>query len=162
MINPTPEPTTESVSEATTESVSEPTVQLAAAVDTDPDKSETTHEKNNREAAKYRVALREKESQLETALSRVENLQRMQVLALSGSLSEPADIFDVGKIELSELFDDAGNIDEGKVIRTVAALLDSRPGLRRPKFAHVEMGSQGTGHAEPRTDLASLISGKLR
>ncbi|ULP49035.1 hypothetical protein [Mycolicibacter virginiensis] len=77
----------------------------------------------NREA-RYRVERNE-------AQAMVRELQRRDAERLAAKgLSEPADLFTLGGIELDELLDDSGFVDPDKVSAVVSDILGSRPGLR--------------------------------
>jgi hypothetical protein len=121
----------------------------------------TKPESANREAAKYRVALREAEGERDSALALVELLQRATVLSLAAELSQPEDLLQFSEDGIAGMLGEDGQVDQAKVRTSVAALLESRPGLRKPKWGQVHLGPQGEGFAPPRNDLASLISGKV-
>ncbi|BBZ23904.1 hypothetical protein [Mycolicibacter hiberniae] len=79
--------------------------------------------KPNREA-RYRVERNE-------ARSHVEQLQRRDAERLAAKgLSNPADLFTLGGIELGELLDELGFVDPDKVSAVVSDILGSRPGLK--------------------------------
>lgn len=86
--------------------------------------------KAGREAARYRTRLREAEAQRDTLAARVEAMQRAEVARLAGArLSQGADVFDVGRVDLADLLDEDGAVDTTKVENAVADLLTGRPGL---------------------------------
>ncbi|UIJ34497.1 hypothetical protein [Allobranchiibius sp. GilTou73] len=91
-------------------------------------------DKGNREAAKYRTRLRETEAQRDTLAAQVESYQRGEVHRLAGAqLAVGADVFDIGKVELSDLLDANGNVVPELVETAVMGLVESRPGLAKTK-----------------------------
>ncbi len=84
----------------------------------------------NAEAARYRRALRETETERDGLRGTVERLQRAEVLRLSeGQLAQPDDLFDVGGVALADLLGDDGSVDSGRVGTALAGVLQARPGL---------------------------------
>lgn len=77
----------------------------------------------NREA-RYRIERNE-------AQAMVRELQRRDAERLAAKgLSEPADLFTLGGIELDDLLDEVGFVDPDKVSAVVSDILGSRPGLK--------------------------------
>lgn len=92
----------------------------------------------NAEAAKYRMRAREAETAAQHLQERVERLQRAEVLRIAGeTLTDPTDLFEVGKAELSSLLTDDGELDSEKVSSAIASLAEARPQLTK--------GYQGAG-----------------
>ncbi|MFE2261394.1 hypothetical protein [Streptomyces griseosporeus] len=97
-----------------------------------PAEGDTPSEGNpaNREAAKYRRQLRETEAKLSAAEERVNRLLRKAIEdQVSSKLAVPADLFDVGKVELSDLLDADGYPDSETIDAAADALLKQRPHL---------------------------------
>ena len=93
-----------------------------------------------REAAKYRLRLREAEAERDALAGRLEAAQRREAERLAGELSQPGDLWLLGNVTLTDLLTDDGEVDPAKVQAATAAVLDARPGLRRPKFPPVLQG----------------------
>ncbi|MFC7828208.1 hypothetical protein [Streptomyces sp. NPDC057375] len=88
----------------------------------------------NSEAAKYRRKLREAESRVEALSDRVNTLIRRDIeQRVANRLAVPGDLFDLGKHHISDLLNEAGEVDEEKLSGAVDALVESRPGLAKPK-----------------------------
>lgn len=88
------------------------------------------------EAARYRVRLREAESELAAATERIQRYQRSEVERLAGQqLADAGDLWRVGEVELSELLDADGNVSQDAVSAITERVLESSPGLRRPQRA---------------------------
>ncbi|MBX6361948.1 MAG: hypothetical protein IRZ03_17960 [Acidobacterium ailaaui] len=84
----------------------------------------------NREAAKYRRQLRDTEAKLSAAEERVNRLLRKAIEDhVSSKLAVPADLFEVGKVELSDLLDADGYPDSETIDAAADALLKQRPHL---------------------------------
>lgn len=84
----------------------------------------------NAEAAKYRRRLRDTEAQLTTTTDRLTAYQRRHVEQLAADLlATPADLFDVGQLELTQFLNDDGDIDTDEVLLAATALVDLRPQL---------------------------------
>lgn len=80
---------------------------------------------------RYRLELRAAEKQRDELAKQVRELQLRDAERLaSRGLSEPADLFTLGKVELEDLLDDSGFVDGEKVQSVVSDILGSRPGLR--------------------------------
>ncbi len=95
--------------------------------------------KARREAARYRTELRAVESERDALRGRLETLQRAQVeeLAMSGpllgffSLRDGRDLWLAG-VQLPDLLDDHGQVDQKKVKTAVLEVGKDRPHWRGP------------------------------
>ncbi|MGW4019930.1 hypothetical protein [Streptomyces sp. NPDC005009] len=104
----------------------------------------------NTEAAKYRRKLREAESHVEALSDRVNTLIRRDIeQRVADRLSVPGDLFDLGKHNISDLLNEAGEVDEEKLSGAVAALIESRPGLAKAKGWGSVGGSARSAVAPP-------------
>lgn len=91
----------------------------------------TPRSKAAREAAKYRVRLRETETQVETLTAQVDTLQRQIVETHLDGLDAGA-FWKLHGEQLDGLLDEDGRIDPDAVASTVSELRDSY-GLQRPR-----------------------------
>ncbi|MET8181964.1 hypothetical protein [Streptomyces sp. NPDC005336] len=95
---------------------------------------ETPEASPNAEAAKYRRKLRDAETQLEAANTRIETLLRRDIeQRVSDRLAVPADLFDLGKATVADLLNEDGVIMDDAIAAAVEALIEKRPGLAKPK-----------------------------
>ena len=144
---------------------------------TDAEQAEAEHEegapedrtadplaKVRREAAGYRVKLREAEGERDRLAGVVESMQRQEVervVADTGSvgphLAEGADLWR-GGVELAELLDDGGNLDREKLNAARDRVAAEHPHWRAP-VPDWSGGVRGTG---PATDPAGALSERLR
>ena len=132
-----------------------------AQVDDEPGEDEPAEDdkakgKAGREAARYRRQLRTVEAERDTLAAQVEALQRSAVLSAATGLAVPADLLDVGHVEVADLLDEHGQPDPEKVRDAVAALVIARPGLRsgagRPRPDPLQ-GPRGTTGAPSWSDV---------
>ena len=98
----------------------------------------------SREAASYRRRLRETEAERDVLRERVTALERAEVERIAGeyplSMTSPADLWLVG-VELEELRDDEGRLDEERVRERVRDVLEERPSWRK----EVDLGGGARG-----------------
>ncbi len=100
--------------------------------DTTPEPTETEDPGPGREAARYRTRLREAEAREAALTERLTTYQRREVERLAGErLSTPGDMWLTGP-ELADLLDDDGDVDPVRVTEAVAAVVEARPGWKRP------------------------------
>lgn len=134
-----------------------------------PEEPDIASPSSSHEAAKYRRRLRDTEAERDLLVTRVEVLQRAEILRLAGSdLAVPEDIFTIGEVSPIDLLDEAGMVDRDKVAAAVEGLIASRPGLHadasRPyRATHVNWGQGATGHAGGAargTSWQSALSGR--
>lgn len=109
-----------------------------AIPDTTPDTTvtpETTEsESPNSEAAKYRVKLRETETERDTLAGRVTSMQRRECeAAVADLLEQPADLWDLGKATTADFYSDTDELNEAELRAAATALVESRPGLAKTK-----------------------------
>lgn len=100
---------------------------------------------SNREAAKYRVRLRESEAALAASVDRLTMFQRRDVERVAGqSLSRADDVWLSG-VETHDLLedDDTGLVSEAKVKAAVDQVLEGRPQLAR-RFPDLGGGQRGS------------------
>ncbi len=115
----------------------------------DPGTDATDDSTPNAEAARYRRRLREVEAERDALADKVESLQRAQALAqAAGVLSQPADLFEVGRVDLAALLNADGDLDAGAVAAALDALIEARPGLAIPREP-----SYKNPHAGPRDPI---------
>lgn len=98
-----------------------------------------TDDAPHREAARYRVRLRETEAERDALAEQVSGLQRQLVeQVLTGGVevdgvlrrpSQPSDLFDYTETVPAGLFDTDGRVDLGAVAEALAGLATERPGL---------------------------------
>ncbi|ROO88755.1 hypothetical protein EDD29_6434 [Actinocorallia herbida] len=143
---PTPEPITETVTE--------PAGAPEAVPETGgPDKLRS-------EAARYRRALREAETDRERLTGQVEALQRAEVARLAGErLADPADLWRAGTLTVADMLTDNGTVDAAKVSTAVEAVLAEHPHWQRqviPTAREVGLGGAGND-PDPVADFASFI-----
>lgn len=124
--------------------------------------TEETGKGPNAEAARYRRQLRETETERDGLRGTLERLQRAEVHRLAADqLAQPDDVFDVGRVELADLLDDDGNVDEDLLATAIHGLVTDRPGLartaRRQKGPVVFGHSGGSPAGGGGSDWQSLI-----
>ena len=107
---------------------------------TGPEAADGHDDGPGREAAKYRLRLREAEAERDALAGRLEAAQRREAERLAADLSQPGDLWLLGGVTLADLLTDDGEVDPAKVQAATAAVLDARPGLRRSKFPPVLLG----------------------
>jgi len=121
--------------------------------------------KVRREAASYRVKLREAEGERDRLAGVVESMQRAEAERLVTDaveagyrhLAEGSDLWR-GGVELSELLDEDGQLDRGKLKAAGARIGAEHPHWRAP-VPDFSGGVRGTG---PATDPAGALSERLR
>ncbi|CAM4518719.1 hypothetical protein NONI108955_41095 [Nocardia ninae] len=119
----------------------------------------------NAEAAKYRRRLRDTETELTAARERIARYQRAEIERIAaGHLAVPADLFDIGKTDVSALLDNNDDPDQAKVHAAVQELLSTRPGLsknaRVPSVAR--HANYGQGYSGETARSGSNWSGLLK
>lgn len=99
----------------------------------------------NGEAARYRVKLREAESERDALAERLAAMQRHQCEAVSGQLLEvAADLWEIGGADPSAFYDEDGLLNETELRAAVGALLDQRPRLaKNPPTKPHQWGQHG-------------------
>jgi hypothetical protein len=127
----------------------------------EPDEDESP----NAEAARYRVRLREAEQEVGHLRGRIETMQRADVeRQLAGRVAQPADIFEIGGVDLADLLDDDGNVVPELVDTAVFGLLESRPGLAYQEPPAAGPSTFGMGKhrptAEPGPSWGDVIRGE--
>lgn len=97
----------------------------------------------NKEAARYRVKLRETEAKLEAAEARVTTLMKRAAEShVADKLSVPSDLWDVGKANIADLLDDNGDLDTDALDDLVGEMLSARPGLGPVRWGDVGVSGQ--------------------
>jgi len=120
--------------------------------------------KVRREAAGYRVKLREAEGERDRLAGVVESMQRAEaerlVTAIEAGYSPLAEGSDLwrGGVELAELLDEDGQVDRTKLKAAGARVGAAHPHWRAP-VPDFSGGVRGTG---PATDPAGALSERLR
>lgn len=98
----------------------------------------------NAEAARYRVRLRETQAELSTVRDLLGTYQRAAAeAALAEHLAQPADLFDVGKVDLADHIDDAGQVNAVTLVAAAQELLNTRPGLKVEQTGPRDWGQYG-------------------
>jgi hypothetical protein len=86
----------------------------------------------NRREATYRIRAREAEATAISLMERVTKMQRAEVERQAAArLHDPSDLWTAG-VELIELLDEDGEVDQQRVDEAVAALADSKPYMVKP------------------------------
>jgi len=141
------ETTPDAEAPAAADASTEPTEQAEAEADkTEVEKPEAASAA--REAAKWRKQFREAESQVAALTERLTALQRREVERLaSADMADPEDLWRSG-VELTELLDEDGNVDQGKVTETVQNVLRQHRHWSKPVPAAApatDVGTSGLG-----------------
>lgn len=123
-----------------------------------PEEDEDQGRKGNPEAAKWRTRFREAEAERDTLRERLATVQRAEVIRQAtgpGRLIDGEDVFRT--IDLDELIDDEGNVDDDKISEAVETLVETKPHLGRPAFED----GVGVGERNPTTGAtwADVIRG---
>lgn len=116
----------------------EPTNAAAAdpreAPEGDPPEGESAESSPNSEAARWRRQLREVEAQRDALTDRVRGYQRRECESMVADLLDvPADLFDIGQIDITAFYDEDGTLNEGELRAAAGALLEERPRLGKPQ-----------------------------
>lgn len=99
----------------------------------------------NGEAARYRRQLRDTETERDTLRGRVEGFQRAEAERLAaGDLATASDLWLFG-LELSEVLDDAGEVDPDAVRAAAQKITTERPRLGRARRAGTARGGAAMG-----------------
>lgn len=110
------------------------------------------------EAAKYRRKLRETEAALEAATAQLAAVQRADVeRRVAERLEVPADLFNLGGAELSELVDENGHVNDEAVNAAVDKLLTDRPRLAKDDSANGWGDVTGRDSAETRPTMLDVL-----
>lgn len=117
------------------------------AAETSPTTETERTDQPGAEAARYRRRLREAETERDTIAERLSGFQRREVERLAGTVLSRGDDIWLGKADVAELVDDAGQVDPEKVTIAVATVLDGRPQLRKDGRRPRPDPSQGSGRA---------------
>ncbi len=117
-----------------------------------------------KEAARYRRALRDAETERDGLRGRLETLQRAEVerLATGDDGLARADDLWLSGVDLAELLDADGNVDPGRVRESVAAVLDDRPHWRRAAPVGFDGGVRQPAPAAGASMQQILQGGKRR
>lgn len=133
MTQPT-DPTDPSTQAAGPDSDVDPTTNPAAEPEAPEDDSPDTSP--NSEAARWRRQLREVEAERDALTERVQGYQRRECeAAVSDLLDVPADLFDIGQIDVNDFYDDNGQLDADMLRLAAGTLLEERPRLGKPRPA---------------------------
>ena len=115
--------------------------------------------KLHREAAGYRVKLREAEAERDALQVRVNAMLTKEIERLAAEgLSHPADIFTLSGNGPSDYLNEDGDVDPEKVAADVAAILAERPGLgKRVSGYDPTQGYGGRPHVKAQPNWGSLL-----
>lgn len=116
------------------------------------------------EAAKWRVRLRAVEGERDALAARVARLQTSEVARLASARMADADDLQVHGVQVVDLLDDEGEVDEAKVEAAVEDLLTKRPRLAADYEPPTD-GLDGGARRSVRTGGASwhsVVSGGQR
>lgn len=123
--------------------------------------------KARRDAAKYRTALRDAETERDALRARVEAYQHAEVETIAGErLRDPADLWRHGAT-LADMLSEDGTVDAGRVRATVDAVAGEHPHWahpkpRTPKPAH-QLRDGSTGAEDMHTTTwADVLGGDAR
>ncbi|MDE0545444.1 hypothetical protein [Microbacterium sp. C7(2022)] len=117
-----------------------------APTPTPPKAAEDPRSTGNAEAAKWRTKLRDKEAEIDAVRTEhdatvaglrdnITSLQRQVVTKMIETdnnlpyMHNPADLWEIGDVDVSTLTDDAGAIDPERVTQAIEGLAESRPYL---------------------------------
>ncbi|MEE2855401.1 MAG: hypothetical protein VX424_22430 [Actinomycetota bacterium] len=127
--NNTPNPTTETtVTDSDVDPTKDPAAEPEAPEDDSPDASP------NSEAARWRRQLREVEAERDALTERVQGYMRRECESMvSDLLDVPADLFEIGQVDVTAFYDEDGTLNEGELRAAAGALLDMRPRLGKPR-----------------------------
>lgn len=117
--------------------------------------------KLHQEAARYRVQLRETETERDALTQRVERMQTRELERIAGeAISNPADLLALSGKSLAEFLGEDGELDAELVAEAAAELLSTRPGLKRgsPAF-DPSQGHGGSGPGKPEPSWGALLGG---
>lgn len=128
----------------------------------DSDEDDQVGDSPNREAAKYRVRLRETEGERDALATRLQTAQRREVERIAeqhGRLARPAALW-AGGTDLADLLDDEGNVDPDRVASTCDQVATDLGLTRtpRPNRAQREEGAAPKISAHERA--AGIIAGR--
>ncbi len=102
-----------------------------AALDTTPPSG--PGDKTGSEAARYRVKLRETETERDALAARLTTLQRREAeSAVADLLAQPADLWDLGNATAAQFFTDTDELDRDGLRAAATELLKLRPLLAKP------------------------------
>jgi hypothetical protein len=151
------EPTAPPADDTTPPADPDPAAADPPAADTDESAEPPTA---NSEAARYRTTLRAVEAERDALADRVAGYQRSQVEGIVADMLEvPGDLFDIGRAELGDYFDDEGTLNEHEVRAAASALITQRPGLGKAGRTTPKKWGQ-TGTPPPASiDWGSVIKG---
>jgi hypothetical protein len=106
------------------------------------------------EAAKWRTRLRSTEAERDALAARIARLQTSEVHRLAAARMADPDDLTVHGVQVVDLLDDDGEVDEAKVEAAVDDLLDRRPRLAKDYEPEVE-GFDGGARTTPSRGGAS-------
>jgi hypothetical protein len=141
------------MTDATTDTTDTATTGEAPGDSTTADPAATTvieGKGTNAEAAKYRTQLRTAEGKVTALAAVVAGYQSkdVQALAEAAGLASGADLFTSG-VNIGDLLDEAGNVDEEKVKEAVGAVLTSHPHWRSTRTsAGIDLGPRSLGERD--------------
>ena len=104
----------------------------------------------NSEAARWRVKLRDTEAQRDALSEKVTGYQRRDCeRVVTDLLAQPADLWEIGHLEVSEFIGDDGEIDEDELREAANALIEQRPGLAKAELREPEPKNWGQHGGRP-------------
>jgi hypothetical protein len=87
----------------------------------------------NSEAARYRVQLRETQTERDTLAERLTGYQRRECEATVADLLDvPADLWEVAQAAVAAFYNDDGTVNEAELRAAAGALIEQRPRLAKP------------------------------
>ncbi|WP_432510654.1 hypothetical protein [Kineococcus sp. SYSU DK001] len=132
-----------------TQNVPEPAPSTDPEPQHEPREDEQREAGPNGEAAKYRRALRAVEAERDGLREQLTAARRREVDRLAELLlAQVDDLFTIGGVQLDDLVDVDGQIDEQAVLAAATALLDTRPGLGRVE-RRTSPPNHGAGYRPP-------------
>lgn len=113
--------------------VSTPEVATDTATNDTEGQPTAEQESPNSEAAKYRVKLREAETERDTLAGRLTAMQRRECeAAVADLLQVPADLWDLGSADPADFYD-SDDLNQDALRAAASALVSQRPGLAKTK-----------------------------
>lgn len=112
--------------------------------DVEPGEEAATEDSPNREAARYRVKLREVEAERDALAGQLDAVRRQVAEGHATGLARPSDLWLAGTV-VADLLDDAGAVDPAKVAAAVNTVRSEHPHWGKT----IDLG-QGSRHVAAR------------
>lgn len=116
----------------------------------------------NEEAKKYRLRLREVETERDGIASQLDSMRRQvidrAVTDLPSSLSDPADLWRDG-LDIADLLTEDGSVDLESVSTAVATVIEQHPGWSTPGPSGLPGGGSSGSVGEDSATWADVLAG---